>query len=32
MSMLTILRFLLVRLKAHFDLDRGDGHDLIRMD
>jgi len=30
MPMLTIFCFLLVRLKAHFDLDRRDGHYLIR--
>ena len=30
--MLTIFRFLLVRCKAHFDLDRRDGHYLIRVD
>ena len=29
--MLTIFRFLLVRLKAHFDLDRRNGHYLICM-
>ena len=30
-SVLTIFRFLLVRCKAHFDLNRRDGHYLIRM-
>jgi hypothetical protein len=30
-SMLTIFRFLPARLKAYFGLDRGDGHNLIRI-